>query len=732
MPAARAGHTPALAAVGEQPIRGLPGVGPALAEKFAARGLLALQDLWLHLPLRYEDRTRLTPIARLPIGQPAQVEGRVEAVERGFRYRPVLKVAIGDDSRSSLVLRFFHFRGSQAQQFRIGRRVRCYGEVRPGQFGLEMVHPSYRFLAEDEAGELRDRLDPVYPTVEGVGPQTLARHIGQALQRLPGDEELELLPAALRRELQLPSLRQALLAVHHPPVDIDPAVFAAFAHPAQQRLAFEEMLAHQLSLRRQRLSLRAQGASPIPPSRSLVRKFEGQLPFALTSAQQRVRREIEADLAQAEPMLRLVQGDVGSGKTVVAAMAALAAIERGRQVALMAPTELLAEQHLKNFRRWFEPLGIGVAWLAGKVGGRARAQVLADIAAGTAKIAIGTHALMQEGVAFADLALAIVDEQHRFGVHQRLALRDKGRAASPAPRGRGKEAERQGTTDGSLPDASPSTDKVPHQLVMTATPIPRTLAMSAYADLDVSVIDELPPGRTPVTTVAISAERRGDVIERIRAACAEGRQAYWVCTLIDESDEVAAQSAQSTYEALVAALPGQRLALLHGRMRPADKQAVMARFQAGEIQLLVATTVIEVGVDVPNASLMVIENAERLGLAQLHQLRGRVGRGDQASSCVLLYKPPLGAIARERLEVMRGSNDGFVIAEKDLELRGPGELLGTRQTGLAGFRIADLARDARLLPQVQRAAERLLAEADGNAGRIVQRWVGSAERFAGA
>ena len=443
---------------------------------------------------------------------------------------------------------------------------------------------------------------------------------------------------------------------------------------------------------------------PVRPAGKLARALRQRLAFKLTGAQQRVLDEVSQDMARPEPMLRLVQGDVGSGKTVVAALAAANAVEAGRQVALMAPTELLAEQHLANFRSWLEPLGLRLAWLAGKVTGKARAAALDEIASGRAQVVVGTHALMQESVAFASLALAIVDEQHRFGVHQRLALRDKGLSGS----------------------------QVPHQLVMTATPIPRTLAMSAYADLDVSVIDEMPPGRTPVTTVAVSGERRAEVVERIRAACAEGRQAYWVCTLIEDSEEVEAQAAQSTFEQLGTALPELRLGLLHGRMKPAEKQAVMARFKAGELHLLVATTVIEVGVDVPNASLMLIENAERLGLAQLHQLRGRVGRGAAASSCVLMYKPPLSALARERLEVMRASADGFLIAEKDLELRGPGELLGTRQTGLASFRVAELVRDADLLPEVHRAAEELLATAPDLAERVVARWVGGAARFAGA
>ncbi|RNF85894.1 ATP-dependent DNA helicase RecG [Montanilutibacter psychrotolerans] len=691
-----------------QPLDRLRGVGPAVAEKLAARGLSTLQDLWLHLPRQYEDRTRLTQIRALQPGVAAQVEGRVEAVERGFRYRPMLRVAICDDSHATLVLRFFHFRAAQVAQFAPGARVRCYGTPKPGQNGLEIVHPSYRVLDDAVETVLGDQLDPVYPTIDGVGTTVLRRLIDQALQRLPDDDSLELLPQSLLSHFQLPTLREALLTVHRPAPDSDIAALLAGRHPAQRRLALEELLAHHLSLRGQRIAQQAHAARSLR-GLTLARKLRDALPFRLTGAQQRVFEQIRTDLRKPSPMLRLVQGDVGSGKTVVAALAAMLAVEDGRQAALMAPTELLAEQHLGNLRAWLEPLGVRVAWLAGKVTGRARAKVIAEVASGEAQVVVGTHALMQEGVAFADLALAIVDEQHRFGVHQRLALRDKG----------------AGGTVGA--DAV-----VPHQLVMTATPIPRTLAMAAYADLDVSAIDELPPGRTPVQTVALSAERRPELVERIRAACAEGRQAYWVCTIIDESDEVVAQAAQSTFEELSRQLSGLRVGLVHGRLKAAEKQAMMRAFKEGEIDLLVATTVIEVGVDVPNASLMIVENAERLGLAQLHQLRGRVGRGSAASSCVLLYQPPLSQMARQRLATMRETNDGFVIAEKDLELRGPGELLGTRQTGIAGFRVADLARDADLLPQVQALGERLLADSPALAARIVARWVGGAARYASA
>ena len=697
---------PALTASGDIALKTLPGVGPAVAEKLAARGLLSLQDLWLHLPRQYEDRTRITPVRQLQPGVAAQVEGRVEAVERGFRYRPMLRVAITDDSGSTLVLRFFHFRSQQVNQFRVGARVRAYGTPRPGQHGLEIVHPSYRVLAEGEEGELGDALDPVYPAIEGIGPATLRRLVGLALDRLPDDDVLELLPAPMLLACGpgMPTLREALLTLHRPPRGADVGTLLAGTHPAQRRLALEELLAHHLSLRRQRIALQSHAAPALADDGGMLQRLLGSLPFALTGAQQRVFAEIRADLRNGMPMLRLVQGDVGSGKTVVAALAALVAIGSGRQAALMAPTELLAEQHLANLRAWLEPLGVRVAWLAGKVTGRARNAVLADAASGAAQPVVGTHALMQEGVVFRDLALAIVDEQHRFGVHQRLALRDKGAAAGI----------------------------VPHQLVMTATPIPRTLAMAAYADLDVSAIDELPPGRTPVQTVVLGAGRRPELIERIRGACAEGRQAYWVCTIIDESDEVVAQAAQTTWEQLTASLPGLRVGFVHGRMKAGQKQSTMLAFKRGEIDLLVATTVIEVGVDVPNASLMIIENAERLGLSQLHQLRGRVGRGSQASSCVLLYQSPLSQMARQRLETMRATSDGFVIAEKDLELRGPGELLGTRQTGLVGFRIADLARDADLLPEAHRIADALMQASPEVADRVVDRWIGSAARYAGA
>ena len=690
-----------------QPVTELPGVGPALANALERLGLRTLQDLWFHLPLRYEDRTRLTPIRKLVPGASAQVEGRVEAVERGFRYRPQLRVAIGDDSRATLLLRFFHFNAAQANQLVVGTRLRCYGEVRRGQHGLEMVHPQYRRVVDDAAA-VEECLTPVYPVTEGLTSARLAGVIARALQRLPPDAELELLPPDLRKVYKLSSLRAALLYVHRPPPQTDLAQLALGAHPAQQRLALEELLAQHLSLKRLRARIREHAAPVLRGAGGLRERFLASLPFVPTRAQARVAAEVARDLARPAPMLRLVQGDVGSGKTVVAALAALAAVESGFQAALMAPTELLAEQHYRNFRNWLEPLGVEVVWLAGKLKGRTRNAALTQIAgsdeARPAQIVIGTHALMQEGVAFRDLALVIIDEQHRFGVHQRLALREKGR-------------------DG---------DSVPHQLVLTATPIPRTLAMTAYADLDVSVIDELPPGRMPVTTVAVANSRRSVVVERIRAACAGGRQAYWVCTIIEESDLLQAQAAEAVHAELTVALPGLAIGLVHGRLKPAQKQAVMDAFASGRISLLVATTVIEVGVDVPNASLMIVENAERLGLAQLHQLRGRVGRGSVESSCVLLYQAPLSAMARQRLDVLRATNDGFRIAEKDLELRGPGEVLGTRQTGQMTLRIADLARDAALLPQVQRAGATLLVQNPALADKLIERWVGAAAQYAGA
>ena len=697
-PRADASPDPGLA-----PVSTLPGVGPALAETLGRLGLERVQDLWFHLPLRYEDRTRIDAIADLRVGERAQVEGVVEAVERGFRYRPQLKVAISDASGGALVLRFFHFHRAQVEQLKPGARLLVYGEVRHGTQGLEMVHPQYQRLLDETPPALEDRLTPVYPTTEGLGPKRLAGVIAKALAVLPSDDRLELIPSELGAAHGLTSLRDALLYVHRPPTDAHLGQLTLGRHPAQQRLAFEELLTQHLSLKRMRAAVKRRRAPSLGGDGALRGRLLQNLPFALTGAQRRVSDDVAKDLARKHPMLRLVQGDVGSGKTVVAALAALAAVESGYQVALMAPTELLAEQHLRSFRHWLEPLGVEVEWLAGKVTGKARQRALERVAAG-APVVIGTHALMQEGVGFARLGLVIVDEQHRFGVQQRLSLRDKGLEG----------------------------DQVPHQLVLTATPIPRTLAMSAYADLDVSSIDELPPGRTPVQTIAISNARRIEVIERIHSACREGRQVYWVCTLIEESEQLRAQAAEVAYAELSAALQDCKVGLIHGRMKPKEKQVVMDAFKEGDLAVLVATTVIEVGVDIPNASLMVIENSERLGLAQLHQLRGRVGRGAVASNCVLLYQPPLGALAKERLQVMRDTNDGFRIAEKDLELRGPGEVLGTRQTGQLSFRIADLSRDAHLLPAVQAVGASMLRDHPDKAERLIGRWIGGAARYAHA
>jgi ATP-dependent DNA helicase RecG len=684
-------------------LRELRGVGPRLESALDQLGIHSVQDLLFHLPLRYEDRTRVHPIGGLYPGARTQIEGEIEhtAIVRGRRS---MLVVVMSDGTGRITLRFFHFRAAQQKQLSRGTRLRCYGEVRAGYQGLEMIHPSYRRLLSESDEALPDRLTPVYPTVEGLGQASWISLTDQALARMhAGGMELEeLLPDDLRGNLRLPSLTDALAYIHRPPEGADVLALVERRHPAQQRLALEELLAHNLGMQQLHRRQRQFAAPVLAESTDLERDLLNGLPFRLTAAQQRVIGEIRDDLARPHPMQRLVQGDVGSGKTVVAAMAAARAIGSGFQAAIMAPTELLAEQHLRSFGEWFEPLGVSPTWLSSKVTGKARKAALEAIAR-DAPLVIGTHALMQEGVEFARLGLAVVDEQHRFGVHQRLALLDKAGAE---------------TTHA-------------HQLIMTATPIPRTLAMTAYAGLETSVIDELPPGRKPVTTAAISNERRAEVIERVAAACAEGRQAYWVCTLIEESDAVQAQAAEDVARELQAGLQGVTVGLVHGRMKPADKQAVMDQFKQGAIQLLVATTVIEVGVDVPNASLMIIENAERLGLAQLHQLRGRVGRGGQQASCVLLYSPPIGHLARERLSILRETSDGFRIAEKDLELRGPGEVLGTRQTGMLQFRVADLARDRELLERIPRVAERLLARDSDLADRLVRRWIGDATRFAG-
>lgn len=683
----------------QRPVTALRGVGEALAARLAVLGVEQVQDLLFILPTRYEDRTRLQPIGALLAGGRAVVEGEVQLTEVVFRRRRQMLCRIADGS-GFLTLRFFHFSAAQQQGLARGHRIRCFGEVRRGPLGLEMVHPEYRRIFDADAA-LEESLTPIYPATEGVSQGRLRALIGQALREVETAGVRDWLPPPLLAPLGLPELRDALRQVHRPPVDVELEELEAGRHPAQRRLAFEELLTHQVVMRRLRETATADPAWPLPDAAGLENRFIAALPYALTGAQRRALADIAQDLSRDRPMVRLVQGDVGCGKTAVAAAAAARAIGSGYQAALMAPTELLAEQHQRNLAAWFAPLGIEVILVSGSQPARTRRSALELVAQGTARLVVGTHALFQEGMQFADLALVIVDEQHRFGVQQRMRLAEKG--------------QREG--------------RHPHQLIMTATPIPRTLAMTAYADLDVSVIDELPPGRTPVKTVVAPETRRDEVVARIDVACRAGRQAYWVCPLIEESEELRHQAAEETAAALAEALPHLRVGLVHGRMPPAQKDRAMLEFKAGQIQLLVATTVIEVGVDVPNATLMVIENAERMGLAQLHQLRGRVGRGAHESSCVLLYRAPLGMLSRARLNAIRESNDGFVIAQRDLELRGPGELLGTRQTGLAQMRVADLARDADLLPEVQRAAEVLLREYPDRIAPLTSRWIGTDDRY---
>ena len=684
----------------DTPLTALHGVGPALAKKLENLNLFRVDDLLFLLPLRYEDRTRLTRIGSAQPGARCLIQGEVLLSEVAFRGRRNLLVRVADGS-GQLTLRFFHFSRQQQQQFKTGVTVSCFGEVRNGSAGLEMIHPEYRVRRDDQPAVTENALTPIYPATEGVQQGRLRNLTDQALRRMTTEPPPELLPTTVTAELGMASLADAIRYLHRPPPDADTAALMAGTHPHQQRLAFEELLAHYLSLRSLRRMAASETALALPDGNDAVASFVADLPFALTAAQRRVVDDLLADLSQPHPMMRLIQGDVGSGKTVVAAIACIKAIANGVQAAIMAPTELLAEQHWRNFCDWFQPLGIEPAWLSGSQRAAQRREALQRISDGSARLVVGTHALFQEGVAFHRLGLIVIDEQHRFGVHQRMSLRDKGVGAEGRP----------------------------HQLVMTATPIPRTLAMAAYADLDTSVIDELPPGRQPVTTVAIPESRRDEVIERVQNATANGQQAYWVCPLIEESDVLDFQAAEKSYAMLSEALPDVRVGLVHGRMKPAEKERGMQAFKDGLIQLLVATTVIEVGVDVANASLMIIENAERMGLSQLHQLRGRVGRGEQQSHCVLMYKTPLGRLAKERLAVLRDSNDGFVVAQRDLELRGPGELLGTRQTGLPDYRVADLARDAGLMPVVQKTAEKLQQQASGNAAAIVRRWLGDAGRY---
>ncbi len=686
----------------QYPVNQLKGVGPKMAERLAKLHITTVQDLLFHLPMRYEDRTRIYPIAELQAHYQVSVEARIETANITQGKRRMLNVMINDGS-GRLTLRFFTFSAAQKNNLQPGCLIRCFGEIRRGRNGFEMVHPDYKVIDENKHNHVEESLTPVYPTTEGLKQITLRNLSQQAVELLTRHDIEELLPPQFQPQGQ--SLKEALLTLHRPSPDVSTLLLEQGNHPAQQRLAFEELLAQNLSLLKLRQKGQAHKAVALAPNNPLEAQLLGALPFKPTNAQNRVVAEIKQDLQQHFPMMRLVQGDVGSGKTLVAALSALVAISKGYQVALMAPTEILAEQHANAFKSWFEPLGIDVAWLAGKTKGKDRAVALEQIASGAAQMVVGTHALFQDQVQFNNLALIIIDEQHRFGVHQRLELREKGRF----------------------------NDCYPHQLVMTATPIPRTLAMTAYADLETSVIDELPPGRTPITTVAIPDTRRQDIIKRVeQSVTQDGRQVYWVCTLIDESEVLQCQAAEDTAKELAAALPNISVELVHGRMKPAEKQFIMSEFKAGKIDVLVATTVIEVGVDVPNASLIIIENPERLGLAQLHQLRGRVGRGAIASHCVLLYHPPLSDTAQKRLGVLRDSNDGFVIAQRDLEIRGPGEVLGTKQTGLAEFKIADLIRDKALVQQARPIAKQLLLQHQEQVDAIIARWLPEREQFAKA
>lgn len=671
----------------------LKGVGAKTLIQLDKLGIRCVQDLLFHLPFRYEDRTTLRSIIGIRSGDHALVEGIIASCEILPKGRRALVCRI-DDGTGFLNLKFFHYSSDQASRLKNGLRLRCYGEVKEGFYGLEMTHPDYQSV-DGEASCADDYLTPVYPLTEGIHQKTLRRLIAQALLMLEG--LVDWIPEGLLRSLDLPSLQDALQLLHKAPVN---GAFDAL-EKAQKRLSFEELLAHHLSLSQFRGLMRSQCAHVLNLPESSEQKLIQALPFALTSAQKRVIQEIKNDLLSAKPMMRLVQGDVGSGKTVVAAFAALAALRSGFQVAVMAPTELLAEQHYRSFSAWLKPLGIQLAFLGGKLKTVERREALEAILTGQASTVIGTHALFQEQVKFSNLGLVVIDEQHRFGVHQRLALREK--------------AQQEGF--------------YPHQLIMTATPIPRTLAMLGYADLDISIIDELPPGRTPVNTVVIPSSRRPEVIERIETWAKSGRQVYWVCTLIEESEVLECEAAENTAESLTHALPNLRIGLIHGRLKPGEKDSIMAEFKAGHIDLLVATTVIEVGVDVPNAGLMIIENPERLGLAQLHQLRGRVGRGIGESHCLLMFQPPLSKSAKERLSILRETNDGFMIAERDLALRGPGELLGVKQTGLISFRIADLSRDGDLLDWVKNTAETLLASHPDSVDPLLRRWLSDSIRY---
>ncbi|HEY7771686.1 MAG TPA: ATP-dependent DNA helicase RecG [Marinagarivorans sp.] len=681
------------------PLSGLKGVGDKLASTLAKLGLKSVQDLLFHLPSRYADRTRIADIAELQALQPAVIQGAITSARVVFGKKRSLVVNLADDT-GQVVLRFYFFTAAQQKMLAEGNCVRCYGEPRPGALGLEMYHPEYQTVQSlDDIEGLEDTLTPVYPLTDGLSQKRLRTLALQALTLLDDNPPNELLPVEVSRFFNHCTLSEALHTAHNPPATADINSLLMGTHPCLQRLAFEELLAHNLTVQQTRINHQQDPAPALPADDHLKSQLLQQLPFKPTGAQLRVLGEIEADLGKNIPMHRLVQGDVGSGKTLVAALSVLCALAHGYQAALVAPTEILAEQHRNNFQQWLNALGFDVAWLAGKVTASQKRKALEKLASGEAHMAVGTHALFEDAVVFHKLGLVIIDEQHRFGVQQRLALRKKGG------------------------------EHCPHQLVMTATPIPRTLAMTAYADLELSIIDQLPPGRTPVNTVMINQNKRPDIIGRVRAACAEGQQAYWVCTLVEDSETLAAAAAEKTCELLREAAPELAIGLVHGRLKSAEKDAVMAAFKAGEIQLLVATTVIEVGVDVPNASLMIIENPERLGLAQLHQIRGRVGRGQRASHCVLLYGHPLSRQGHARLQVLRNSNDGFVIAEKDLELRGPGELLGTQQTGDMHFRLANLQRDAAMIERIHCVAKTLLQHHPDIVKALVSRWFNNQQEY---
>ena len=680
----------------------LKGVGLRTAKKLENLGIHNVADILFHLPYRYEDRTRVVPIGTLHANARVVIEGKIIAVQVKFAGRRQLQLTLRDAS-GEIQLKFFHFNVAQKKNLTSGIRLRCFGEVKLWRRQLIMIHPEYQLISDHTQLIVEENLTPIYPTTDGLSQHTWRNLTEQALRCLQTENILdELLPLQICQRYALPELKTALAYVHRPPADVSQQMLEQNSHPMQQRLAFEELLAHQVSLRQLRAKIQQHQAYPLPANETLGKRFLASLSFSLTTAQQKVLDEIETDLTKMKPMLRLLQGDVGAGKTVVAALAALRAIANNCQVVLMAPTELLAEQHYKKFQQWFMSLGIKVTWLSGQLKTVQRRNALASIASGEAQLVVGTHALLQKKVVFHKVVFLIIDEQHRFGVLQRSTLREK--------------SIQQGI--------------YPHQLIMTATPIPRTLAMTVYANLDISVIDELPPGRTPIKTAVVNNQRRVEVINKVRQLCQQGGQVYWVCALIEESEILQCAAAEEIAQALELALRDLTIGLLHGRLKPEKKHAIMQEFNAGKIDVLVATTVIEVGIDVPNASLMVIDNPERMGLAQLHQLRGRVGRGTRQSHCILLYQEPLSVNARQRLMALRESNDGFYIAQQDLKLRGPGEVLGTKQTGVQRLRIADIIRDRYLLSNVQQAAREILQHYPEIVALLKQRWIGDREQLA--